>query len=72
MTQMDQIEGLRAVAKVVKSLGFDAMAEEFILKPEYRVRIVLAMSRQIAKKDQLAAANFRRLASNFVEGIAAV
>lgn len=71
MTQMDKIEGLRAIAQVIQAMGWDAMAEQFLLEPEHRVRIVNGATNIIAKKDSLAAQNFRRNAAKFVEGVSA-
>lgn len=54
-----------AVAEVIKAVGFDAMAREYVERPELRERIITAMTRNIANDrrfGQQKAKEFARLA----------
>lgn len=70
-TGQDKLDILIAISSVIKEAGWDAMAQQFIDEPEYRVRIVNGFTNILNKKDSLTAQNFRRLAATVVEGVSA-
>ena len=62
-------EGINAVAEVIRSVGFDAMADEFVSRPEYRERIVNAMTNNIVRDGKPdVARKFNRLARHVLFG----
>lgn len=52
------MSAIEAIAEVVRSLGFDTLAREFMERPEYRARIATIAQRQIAKIDPAKAQRF--------------
>lgn len=70
-TGTDKLDILIAIGAAIKADGWDAMAQQFIDEPEYRVRIVNGFTNILNKKDSVAAQNFRRLAATVVEGVSA-
>jgi glutathione synthase/RimK-type ligase-like ATP-grasp enzyme len=53
-----------AIAEAIRAAGYTAMAQEFVAKPEYRGRIIVAMTRNIARDQRLGpdvARRFRQL-----------
>lgn len=71
MNTQDRIDILQGIGAVIKAAGWDAMAQQFIDEPEYRVRIVNGFTNILNKTDSVAAQNFRRLAATVVEGVSA-
>jgi hypothetical protein len=70
-TGTDKLDILIGIGAVIQAAGWDAMAQQFIDEPEYRVRIVNGFTNILNKKDSVAAQNFRRLAATVVEGVSA-
>ena len=51
-----------AVAQVIEAAGFNAMAREYLERPDYRQRIVTAMARNIGRDRNLGKEKARQFA----------
>ena len=62
-------EGLKAIQAVVKARGFDAMADEFMSRPEYRDRIVNVQVNDMRRNGlEREARKFNALAQHVLHG----
>jgi hypothetical protein len=70
MAKVPTIEELEAVAAVIKAIGFDTLAAEFIARPDDRERIV-RMATNIMRRDgkMTEAGRFNQLATWTLRGL---
>ena len=62
-------EGLKAVQAVIKARGFDAMADEFMSRPEYRDQIVKVQINDMRRNGlEQEARKFNALAQHILHG----